>query len=409
VISVSEAQTFVLETLTPLSPVDRALEEALGCVAAEQIIATEPVPGFKNSSMDGYALRAADTSEGSVRLRVIGTVLAGDAPDQQLQEGEAVRIMTGAPIPDGADAVCMIEETTVDPDGQTVLIARTIDVGQSVRQPGEDIAVGQLLIKVGRELGGGQIGVLASQGCASVSVHPRPRVGVMSTGDELAGPGSSLSFGQIRDANRPMLLALLRQSGFTPVDLGIASDDEQVITKRLQLGVDECDAVIATGGVSVGDVDFVKTVLAEIYAGKARWMQVAMRPGKPFAFGTAGERGTPIFGLPGNPVSTRVSFEMFVRPALRRLAGHRVLERPTVNMVLDCPMARKPDGKLHLVHVTSRFHDDGRMHIEGASRQGSHLLSAVAGANALAMIPDGAGFAPGDVARAMILDHETGD
>jgi molybdenum cofactor synthesis domain-containing protein len=231
----------------------------------------------------------------------------------------------------------------------------------------------------------------------------------MSTGDELAGPGSSLSFGQIRDANRPMLLALLRQSGFTPVDLGIASDDEQVITKRLQLGVDECDAVIATGGVSVGDVDFVKTVLAEIYAGKARWMQVAMRPGKPFAFGTAGERGTPIFGLPGNPVSTRVSFEMFVRPALRRLAGHRVLERPTVNMVLDCPMARKPDGKLHLVHVTSRFHDDGRMHIEGASRQGSHLLSAVAGPNALAMIPDGDGFAPGDVARAMILDHETGD
>ena len=408
-ISVSDAQTFVLETLTPLSPVDRTLEEALGCVAAEQIIATEPVPGFKNSSMDGYALRAVDTSEGSVRLRVIGTILAGDAPDQQLQEDEAVRIMTGAPIPDGADAVCMIEETTVDPDGQTVLIARTIDVGQSVRQPGEDIALGQLLIEVGRELGGAQIGVLASQGCASVSVHPRPRVGVMSTGDELAGPGSSLSFGKIRDANRPMLLALLRQSGFTPVDLGIASDDEQEITKRLQLGVDECDAVIATGGVSVGDVDFVKTVLAEICAGKARWMQVAMRPGKPFAFGTAGERGTPIFGLPGNPVSTRVSFEMFVRPALRRLAGHRVLDRPTVNMVLDCPMARKPDGKLHLVHVTSRFHDDGRMHIEVASRQGSHLLSAVAGANALAMIPDGDGFAPGNVARAMILDHETGD
>lgn len=408
-IGVGEAQTFVLETLTPLSRVDRALEEALGCVAAQQIIATEPVPGFKNSSMDGYALRAIDTCDGPVRLRVLGTVLAGDAPEHQLKEGQAVRIMTGAPIPGGADAVCMIEETVVDPDGRTVLIAKTIEPGQSVRQAGDDIAVGQLLIEVGRELGGAQIGVLASQGCASVSVHPRPRVGVMSTGNELAGPGGSLSFGKIRDANRPMLLALLRQSGFTPIDLGIASDNELEITRKLRLGVDGCDAVIATGGVSVGDVDFVKTVLAEICSEKARWMQVAMRPGKPFAFGTAGERGTPIFGLPGNPVSTRVSFEMFVRPALRRLAGHRVLQRPTLNMVLDCAMARKPDGKLHLVHVTSRVHDDGRMHIENASREGSHLLSAVANANALAMIPDGHGFTPGDVARAMILDHETGD
>jgi molybdenum cofactor synthesis domain-containing protein len=300
----------------------------------------------------------------------------------------------------------MIEETTVDLDAGTVQIHPVISPGQLVRHPGDDVAVGQLLIDSGSELNGTQIGVLASQGLTSLMVHPRPRVGVLSTGDELAGPGGELAYGQVRDVNRPMLLALLRQSGFTPVDLGIARDREGEIAQRLQQGVDECDAVVATGGVSVGDVDFVKTMLAQICSDKARWMQVAMRPGKPFAFGTADPRGTPIFGLPGNPVSTRVSFEMFVRPALRRLAGHQLLERPIVNMVLDCEMTRKIDGKLHLVHVVSRVSDDGRHHIVSAPRQGSHLLSAVADANAIAMIPDGDGLVRGDLARAMILNSD---
>lgn len=405
-IEVGEARGFVLATLGALAPVKLTLADALGCVAGERVVATEPVPGFKNSSMDGYALRAQNTSPGSVRLKVTGTVLAGQVEQRPLLAGEAMRIMTGAAIPDGADAVCMIEETTVDLDAGTVQIHPVISPGQLVRHPGDDVAVGQLLIDSGSELNGTQIGVLASQGLTSLMVHPRPRVGVLSTGDELAGPGGELAYGQVRDVNRPMLLALLRQSGFTPVDLGIARDREGEIAQRLQQGVDECDAVVATGGVSVGDVDFVKTMLAQICSDKARWMQVAMRPGKPFAFGTADPRGTPIFGLPGNPVSTRVSFEMFVRPALRRLAGHQLLERPIVNMVLDCEMTRKIDGKLHLVHVVSRVSDDGRHHIVSAPRQGSHLLSAVADANAIAMIPDGDGLVRGDLARAMILNSD---
>jgi molybdopterin molybdotransferase len=406
VIQVGEAREYVLETLHALAPVELALADALGCVASESVLATEPVPGFSNSSMDGYALRAQDTSAGSVRLRVTGTVLAGQVASRSVHAGEAMRIMTGAAIPDGADAVCMIEETSVDLDTGMVQILPVISPGQFVRHPGDDVAVGQLLIESGIELSGSQIGVLASQGLASLMVHPRPRVGVLSTGDELASPGDELAYGQIRDVNRPMLLALLRQSGFTPVDLGIARDSEGEITQRLQRGVDECDAVVATGGVSVGDVDFVKTMLAQVCSSRARWMQVAMRPGKPFAFGTADPRGAPVFGLPGNPVSTRVSFEMFVRPALRRLAGHQVLDRPLVNMVLDCDMPRKRDAKLHLVHVVFRTSDDGRHHVVSASRQGSHLLSAVADANAIAMIPDGEGLHPGDIARVIILNSE---
>ncbi len=405
-IEVGEAREFVLETLHALAPVQLTLADALGCVVGESVVATEPVPGFSNSSMDGYALRAQDTSAGSVRLRVTGTVLAGQVAGRAVHSGEAMRIMTGAAIPDGADAVCMIEETSVDLDAGTVQIQPVISPGQFVRCPGDDVAVGQLLIESGGELSGNQIGVLASQGVASLMVHPRPRVGVLSTGDELAGPGDELAYGQIRDVNRPMLLALLRQSGFTPVDLGIARDSESEITQRLQRGVDECDAVVATGGVSVGDVDFVKTVLAQVCSSRARWMQVAMRPGKPFAFGTANPRGVPVFGLPGNPVSTRVSFEMFVRPALRRLAGHRMLDRPLVNMVLDCDMTRRRDGKLHLVHVVFRTSDDGRHHVVSASRQGSHLLSAVADANAIAMVPDGEGLHTGDLVCVMILDSE---
>ena len=405
-IEVGEAREFVLETLHALAPVELALADALGCVASASVVATEPVPGFSNSSMDGFALRAQDTSAGSVRLRVIGTVLAGQVADRPVQSGEAMRIMTGAAIPDGADAVCMIEETSVDLKTGTVQIQPVISPGQFVRQPGDDVAVGQLLIEAGSELSGTQIGVLASQGLVSLMVHPRPRVGVLSTGDELAGPGDELAYGQIRDVNRPMLLALLHQSGFTPVDLGIARDREGEITQRLRRGVDECDAVVATGGVSVGDVDFVKTMLAQVCSNRARWMQVAMRPGKPFAFGTAEPRGAPIFGLPGNPVSTRVSFEMFVRPALRRLAGHQQLDRPIVNMVLDCDMPRQRDAKLHLVHVICHASDDGRRHVVRAPRQGSHLLSAVADANGIAMIPDGEGLHTGDRARVMILNSE---
>lgn len=404
VITLSEAQDYVRATLVALRPVDVALEEALGCVTSERIIAREPVPGFDNSSMDGYALRAADTVVAPVQLRVTGAIYAGDPSSSRLSAGEAMRIMTGAPLPLGADSVCMIEEANDNASGHTVVIGRTIKVGEFVRHPGDDIGVGQVLLEPGVVLNGAQIGVLASQGLESVRVHPRPRVGVLSTGNELSGPGFALGAGKIRDTNRPMLLALLRESGFTAVDLGISGDDPAEIAAALRRGVDGCDAVVASGGVSVGDLDYVKTVLKDICEGRARWMQVAIRPGKPFAYGIAGRNATPIFGLAGNPVSTRVGFEMFVRPALCYLAGRQEVQRPTITMVLDCPMERSRDAKLHLVHAVSRLHDDGQWHVESAARPGSHLLNAVASANAIVMLPDGEGVGIGGNVSALLLD-----
>jgi molybdenum cofactor synthesis domain-containing protein len=263
-----------------------------------------------------------------------------------------------------------------------------------------------VLVVAGDELSPATLGVLAGQGIASLRAYRRPRVGVLSTGNELARSLGPLGAGEIRDVNRPLLLALVKESGWVPVDLGIVHDDYASIKQRLSDGVDDCDAVVSTGGVSVGDLDHVKTVIGELGGTSARSMQVAIKPGKPFAFAVAGVRRVPVFGLPGNPVSTRVSFELFVRPSLRLLAGHRVLERPIMNMVLDSALPRKKDGKIHLVHVVARVHDDGVVHAERAIRHGSHLLSAVAEANALAIVPEGDGLAAGDVVRAMILDAD---
>jgi molybdenum cofactor synthesis domain-containing protein len=408
-ISLEEAQKFVHRNLTSLRPIELMLEDALGSVAAEQLLARERVPGFSNSAMDGYAMRANDSSTNLAQLRVTGSVMAGDVPTQRLETGDAMRVMTGAPIPDGADCVCMIEEVTLDPDGQNVTINRSMAIGENVRFPGEDIEMGQILIAQDTKLGTIELGVLASQGFASVLVYPRPRVGVLSTGNELTDSIGPLQGGTIRDINRPMLIASLRQSGFTAIDLGILRDNQSLITEAFQNAILEFDAVISTGGVSVGDVDLVKTVIIELCGDRARSMKVAIKPGKPLTFGVAGARGIPIFGLPGNPVSTLVSFELFVRPSLRLLGGHELLERPTFDSVLDCPLLRRRDGRLHLVHVVVAIGADGRPHVTSVMRQGSHLVSAIAGANAIALVPDGGGLDCGQTVRTMILDFDKFD
>ncbi|HEV3267442.1 MAG TPA: gephyrin-like molybdotransferase Glp [Acidimicrobiales bacterium] len=402
-ISLGEARQFVLRGLDPLAPTKLTLENALDCVAAEVVTAREPSPRFANSAMDGFALRAVDTEGGSVRLRIVDAVFAGDVGSVHVGQGEAVRIMTGALIPEGADSVTMREEASVEADGSSVVIQRAARPGEFVRLVGEDVTVGQALLGPGDHISPALLGVLASQGVTSVLVHPRPRVGVLSTGNELSDATGALAPGMIRDSNRPSLLASLRQSGFTPVDLGVVGDTSSEISAAFQRGVHECDAIISTGGVSVGDADFVKSVLGELCGENASSMQVAIRPGKPFAFGVA-PSGLPFFGLAGNPVSTLVGFELFVRPALRLLAGFKELDRPTVNMVLDCAMPRRRDGKLHLVHVVARVHDDGLIHVESAARQASHLLSAITEANAVAMVPDGDGLDVGAMVSAMIID-----
>jgi molybdenum cofactor synthesis domain-containing protein len=405
-ISYEEARQFVLQNLSPLTPKEIEVKDVLGLVIAEVVHAREPSPRFANSAMDGFALRAEDTAAGEARLKIVDTVFAGDLATTKVQSGEAARIMTGAPLPDGADSICMREEATVDADGLNVLIQRSVQRGDYVRLVGDDVTVGQELVGVGTLIGPAFMGVLASQGVASVVAHPRPRVGVLSTGNELSDSNDDLAVGKIRDANRPTLLASLARSGFDPVDLGIAGDTPEAITEALVHGMKVCDAVISTGGVSVGDADFVKSVLAALVGDSARSMQVAIRPGKPFAFAVDSSSGTPFFGLAGNPVSTLVGFELFVRPALRLLAGHTELDRPTASMILNCPLPRRRDGKLNLVHVNAGFESDGRLHIKSVRRLGSHLLHSVADANAIAIVPDGDGLSAGQEVDAMIIDTE---
>jgi len=401
-VPLGDVQAMILDAVVRLDAVDLPLGDALGAILAEEVVAPEPVPPFANTAMDGYALRAGDTAGASpdapVRLRVVDDLAAGRAPDVAVGPGEAIRIMTGAPMPDGADAIVMVERTRRDPDDHGVFVEVEVPVGLHVRRAGGDLAVGQAVFEPGTRLRAGHIGVLASVGATMVRVFRRPRVGVLSTGDELVESGP-LAMGQIRDSNRPMLLALVREAGFEPVDLGAARDDEDRIVALLEDAFERCDAVLTSGGVSVGDYDFVKAALDRF--GALEWRQVAIKPAKPLAFGVV--RGVPVFGLPGNPVSSLVSFEMFARPALFQMAGHTDRFRPEVVATAEHDFTRRPDGKLHLDRVLVRWQGDG--YVAGSTGdQSSNVLSATALANGLALLPDGDGVAAGEPVRVMLLE-----
>ena len=408
-IALPDAQQFVLDRCAVLPPVGRAPGEALGCVIAQDCVATEPMPPFANTAMDGYAVRAVDVAGASpdtpVHLQVIDTVLAGAPSSRRVGAEQAVRIMTGAPMPVGADAVVMVERTNAV-DEKTVEIFDAAPVGQHVRGVGEDIDPGDVVVTKGLPMTPARVGVLAEMGLESVSVHPRPRVGVVSTGDELVAGGGRLKPGQIRDSNRPALLALARASGFEPVDLGLVADDESAIADAIERGAAECDAMLTSGGVSMGDVDLVKVVLGKL--ADMRWMQIAIRPAKPFAFGvvdrSGSSAGVPVFGLPGNPVSSLVSFELLARPALRQMAGHAQLHRPQIQAVTDEALTRRPDGKTHFARVRCAYESDGRYHVRSAGGQGSHQLAAMAAADGLAVLPDGVGAGVGERVDVMLLD-----
>ncbi len=405
-IPLDDAQRFVLGFCRPLPPVELALDDALGCVLGTPVIATEEVPSFANSAMDGYAVRADDTSGAPVRLTVIGSIMAGHPLDKTVGPGEAARIMTGAPVPAGADAVCMVEETETAADGGSVVIGRQLQRGDFVRQPGRDVAIGDVVAPAGTVLTPAHLGVLGNQGVASVDVHPRPRVGVLSTGDELFSGTGPLPPGKIRDANRRTLLALVRREGWDGVDLGIVGDDEAALVEVLSSAGSTCDAILTSGGVSVGDLDLVRVVLEKLSAEKMRWMQVAIRPAKPFAFGVLEASATPVFGLPGNPVSAMVSFELFVRPALRLLGGHHVLQRPIVSATAEVDLRRKPDGKLHLLRAQLTLDAPDSWRVRTTGGQESHQLHAMSEANALILLPDGVGVAAGERVSVLVIDPD---
>ena len=352
--------------------------------------------------MDGYALRAADTLDAPVELEVVGTIGAGDDGSLHVGETQAARIMTGAPMPPGADAVVKVELTSpAGGDGDRVRVEASVKVGNHIRHPGEDVAAGEQVLDAGTVVTPGRVGLLAAVGAYEVAAHGRPRVGVLSTGDELADTPGPLRRGQIRDTNRRTLLSLVAEAGFEGVDLGIAPDRPEDISKAFEAGAADCDAVLSSGGVSMGDFDYVKVVLDRI--GDMRWMQIAIKPAKPFAFGLVD--GTPVFGLPGNPVSSMVSFELLAKPGLRAMAGHGAddLGPALVRAVCGDELGHRRDGKTHFVRVAATRDERGVLRVARSGGQGSHQLAAMTRADALAVVPDGSQLGVGDPVDVIVL------
>ena len=393
-----DAQSFVIGACAPLAPVETSFVAAEGLVLASDVVATEQVPPFDNTAVDGYAVIAADTAEVPVELPVVDEVAAGAASAHVLQAGEAIRIMTGAPMPAGADAVVMVEETERVGDDR-VRITAGVEPGAAVRRAGDDVQPGDVLFPAGTVVTPAIVGVLASINARTVQAHPRVKVAVLSTGDELVEDGRDLAPGEIRESNRKMLSGLVRDAGCTVIDMGTVRDDEAALEVVLRQAATECDAIVSSGGVSMGDYDVVKAVLGRI--ADMHWMQIAIKPAKPFAFGMLDD--TPVFGLPGNPVSSLVSFEMLARPALRRMMGHRRLARQSHIAIADEGLPRRPDGKVHLMRVLADFEDDGRCHVRSARAQGSHQLAATAMSNAIAVVPDGDGIDAGHEVAIVML------
>ena len=403
-IPLHEAQETVLAGCAPLTTVQVAYTEMTGRVLDQDVVAVEDVPPFHNTAVDGYAVRAADTERVPVELVVVDTLAAGAEPKIAVNNGEAIRIMTGAPMPEGADAVVMVEDTERVGE-KHVRISRSAKVRDGVRDAGSDVRAGETVFVRGTVLNAAGIGVLASVNARTVRAFPRARVALLSTGDELVVDGSPLRIGQIRESNLTMLDSMIAATGCDVINLGVVRDDEAELERVLREVIERCDAIVTSGGVSMGDFDVVKAVLSKIAT--MQWMQMAIKPAKPFAFGqlqSSDGRTIPIFGLPGNPVSSLISYELLARPALRKMMGHTDnLMRPAIRAVLDSPLKRKPDGKIHFMRVFGGFAEDGRLHVRDSGLQGSHQLASTAMANGLAHVPDGSGLQAGEHVSVYLL------
>jgi molybdopterin molybdotransferase len=370
------------------------IEDSLGRVLAEQAVASGPIPPFPNSAMDGFAVRASDVVSVPVTLPVNEDVPAGMVPTVTVGSGTATRIMTGAPMPEGADCVVPVE-ATADGTDDSVTIISGVRSGTHVRPAGGDIAAGETVVAAGTRLSARDLGSLASIGVTPV-VFRQPLVALMSTGDEVVEyTTSDLGPGKIRDTNRVVLRGMLDDMRIPYVDLGIIGDDVEELREAYLHAADVGDAIISTGGVSMGDFDFVKQILRE--SGSVDFWKVAMQPGKPFAFGHV--NGVPLFGLPGNPVSTFVSFEQFVRPALLAMMGSTKLFRPWVTGVMGEDV-RTNEEKDVFVRVMLAPDRDGSFVAVKAGGQGSNILSALANSDAFALVPVGVGsLSAGDIVK----------
>jgi molybdopterin molybdotransferase len=368
---------------------------ALGRVLAEPIVSRREIPPWPNSSMDGYAVRSDDARAPQAMLRVATQIAAGMVPSRGIGPGEAARIFTGAPLPPGADAV--VPQEDVIAEGERVRLGRAVTLGEYVRPAGEDVRVGDAVLEPGRTIGAAEIGMLATLGYPQLRVFRRPRVAVLSTGDELADLGTEPGPGQIPNANSYTLMAQVREAGAEPVNLGVARDDRKDIRTRLGWGLGS-DVLLSSAGVSVGDFDFVKEALTELGATLHLW-RVSMRPGKPITFGSLGAR--PVFGLPGNPVSAMVTFELFVRPALRKMAGSSVLTRPMVTARALAPIPN-PGSRRGYLRVTVASASGG-YGVRLTGEQGSSILKSMVLANGLAVVPPDTTIAAGAPVEVMLL------
>ena len=407
-LEIREAMQRVVTALGPLDSETIPLRQALNRVLAERILSPVYQPPWDNSAMDGYAVHTADvrtaSAEQPARLHVLEQVPAGAFATQPVEPGTAIRIMTGAPLPKGADCVIRVEHTELD--GEDVLVVNAQDAGRNVRFRGEDLRAGDLVLEAGRLLGPGEIGLLATVGKAHVPVHRAPTVAILSTGDELAELDQFdevLAGRKIANSNSYALAAGVQATGAIPLVLGIARDDEASLSEHIERAL-SADMLITTAGASVGDHDLVKDVL-DARRFRLEFWRVRMRPGSPFSFGflPAGKRQLPVFGLPGNPVSALVTFELFVRPALRRLQGRDVLY-PVTRRVRVAEHTGSKSGLAHFLRVRLTETPEGIVEARLTGAQGSGLITSMAEADGLLVVPEERdGFDAGDEAWAVQL------
>jgi molybdopterin molybdotransferase len=419
-ISVEEALEKVFSYVAVLEPEQKPILDCLGQVLAEDVYSAVDIPPMDNSAMDGYAVRAEDTrgaTETSPRnLAVVGEIAAGAVPAEQVRPGTAIRIMTGAPLPEGADTVVRFEDTdevgrrSSGGDPSHIGILCQVNKGLNVRRRGEDIPKGELVLNKGTILRPQEVGVLASLGRSTALAIRRPIVAILATGDELVGVDQPLAPGKIYDSNTYTIAAEVSRYGGIPKILGIGRDSVQSLTKKIRQGLD-ADLLITSGGVSKGDYDIVKDVLAE--HGEVSFWTVCMKPGKPLAFGTfkktqgGKKRNVPHLGLPGNPVSSMVTFEQFARPTILRMMGKNVLTKPTIRAIIDDDI-RVTDGRRLFARVTVTKRG-GQYHASLAGPQGSGILTSMARANGLAVIPENSkGAKAGDMVDVQMLDWTEG-
>ncbi|MEP7161336.1 MAG: gephyrin-like molybdotransferase Glp [Dermatophilaceae bacterium] len=384
-ISVEQHLERILDAVSRLAPSRRSLLDAQGCVLAEDVSSLVSLPGFDNSAMDGYAVHAHDTAGASaqspVSLDVVGDIAAGDTRRLTLPPGRAYRIMTGAPMPGGADGIVPVEAT--DGGTQIVSISEPAEPGRHLRRAGEDVQTGQLVLRAGERLGPRQLALLASTGYGEVVVVPTPRVVVLSTGDELVEPGVLPGHGEVVDSNSLMLAGAIRDAGAVPYRVSGVKDDVDAFLATMEKQLVRADAIVTSGGVSMGAFDVVKEALSLL--GTVDFVQVAMQPGKPQGFGTLGDGRVPIFALPGNPVSALVSFEVFVAPALRVMAGRPSRGEQPIRAVSSHDWSsvegRTQFARVRLTRTPSRY----VFRLTGG--QGSHMLGGLSEANAFAVVP----------------------